>query len=235
VRLKFDPQRDRRGAERRKGTDVPSLWTIRLPWGDAVRIVDISNSGVLLESGSQVPPGTTIDLQLLGESTNIFVPARTIRTDVANVDGLGLRYRLAAAFSHDVNLPGAATRTDGASRSPGALADVLRKTLADVEATSRSSEVRARFESSLRALLRLRDVRIRETPVSSDYASDSIYFTIPQASGAKPILQVVFEPGETPSETDFRLLKAAATAAALVLEFAPLSEAAHPRLHLLRD
>jgi hypothetical protein len=166
VRLKIDPHRDRRRAQRRRGTDVPSLWTIRLPWGDAVRIVDISNSGVLLESGSKVSPGTTIDLQLLGEGTNIFVPARAIRTDVADVDGLGVRYRLAAAFSRDVDLPGgAATRTDVAGRSPGALADVLRNALADVESTARSSEVRARFESSLRELLRLRDVQIRETPV----------------------------------------------------------------------
>lgn len=139
------------------------------------------------------------------------------------MDGLGVRYRLAAAFSRDVNLPGgSATRTDAAGRSPGALADVLRDTLADVESTARSSEVRARFESSLRALLRLRDVQIRETPVIPDRASESIYFTIPQSSGAKPILQAIFEPGEPPSEGNFRLLKAAATAAALVLEFAPL-------------
>ena len=236
VRLKADPRRDRRRAQRRNGTDVPSLWTVRLPWGDAVRIVDISNSGVLLESGSKVAPGTTIDLQLVGEGTNIFVPAKTIRTDVADVDGLGVRYRLAAAFSHDVNLPaGAATRTGVADRSPGALADVLRNALADVGSTTSSSEVRARFESNLRGLLRLRDVQIRETPVIADHASESIYFTIPQSSGAKRILQVIFEPGEAPSETEFRLLKAAATAAALVLEFAPLIEAPRPRLRLLRD
>ena len=175
VRLKFDSHRDRRRAPRRRGTDVPSLWTIRLPWGDAVRIVDISNSGVLLESGSKVTPGTTIELQLLGEGTNLFVPARTIRTDVANVDGLGVRYQLAAAFSHDVSLlDGAATRTDGAGRSPGALADVLRNALADVESTARSSEVRARFESDLRGLLGLRDVQIRETPAIPNRASESI-------------------------------------------------------------
>ena len=115
-----------------------------------------------------------------------------------------------------------------------ALAEVLRNALADVEST-RSSEVRARFESNLRGLLRLRDVQIRETPVIADQASESIYFTIPQSSGAKRILQVIFEPGEAPSETDFRLLKAAAIAAALVLEFAPLVEAPRPRLRLLRD
>ena len=40
---------------------------------------------------------------------------------------------------------GAATRTDGAGRSPGALAEVLRNALADVESTARSSEVRGAF------------------------------------------------------------------------------------------
>ena len=95
--------------------------------------------------------------------------------------------------------------------------------------------MRGRFESNLRRLLRLRYVQIRQTPVIPDRASESIYFTIPQSSGAKPILQVIFEPGETPSEADFRLLKPAETAAALVLEFAPLIEAPRPRLGIVRE
>jgi hypothetical protein len=60
-----------------------------------------------------------------------------------------------------------------------------------------------------------------------------MYFTIPQSSGAKRILQVIFEPGAAPSQMDFRLLKAAATAAALVLEFAPLVEVPQAERHRL--
>jgi hypothetical protein len=45
------------------------------------------------------------------------------------------------------------------------------------------------------------------------------------------VLQVFFEPGEALSEMDFRILRAAPNAAALVLELAPsMDTSAEPRL-----
>ena len=240
VRLKFDPGRDRRRAHRRRGNDLPSLWTIRLPWGDASRIIDISTSGALLESRSKTTPGSTIDLRMLGQGMDRLVHARMIRADIAHVDGLGVKYHLAVAFSQEVALPDADSllgavappgadlpHGDEAAPSPRALADIVMRILGDVEHTSRAPELRTRFESDLRRLLRLRDVQIRDVP---DGVSESIYFTIPRSSGASPILQVTFEPGRAPSEMDFRLLKAAANAAALVMEFVPLAPREGPRL-----
>lgn len=222
LRLRFDPNQDRRRTRRRGGKDVPSLWSVRLPWGDALKVVNISNIGVLLESSSKVAPGSTIKLHLLGEETNMSVSARAIRSDIANVDGFGVKYHVAAAFSQEVLLPGIDVPEAAVpAASPRALLDLVARVLGEGEPPARASELRVRFESDLRRLLRLRDVQIREAPAASGEVTESIYFTIPQSSGTRRVLQVFFEPGEALSEMDFRILKAAANAAALVLELAP--------------
>jgi hypothetical protein len=232
LRLRFDPNQDRRRTRRRSGDEVPSLWSVRLPWGDALKVVNISNTGVLLESASKVAPGSTIKLHLLGEDTNLSVSARTIRSDVANVDGFGVKYHLAAAFSQEVLLPGIDVPEAAVpAASPRALVDLVARVLGEAQPPARASELRVRFESDLRRLLRLRDVQIRETPVPSGDVTESIYFTIPQSSGTHRVLQVFFEPGEALSEMDFRILRAAPNAAALVLELAPsMDTSAEPRL-----
>lgn len=235
LRLRFEPNQDRRRTRRRSGEDVPSLWSVRLPWGDALKVVNISNTGVLLESASKVTPGSTIKLHLLGEETNIAVSARAIRSDVATVDGLGVKYHLAAAFSQEVLLPGIDVPAAAVpAASPRALVDLVARVLGEGEPLPRASELRVRFESDLRRLLRLRDVQIRESPVSGD-VTESIYFTIPQSSGSHRVLQVFFEPGEALSEMDFRILRAAASAAALVLELAPSTDTPTAGPHLARS
>jgi hypothetical protein len=64
-------------------------------------------------------------------------------------------------------------------------------------------------------------VQIRATPVIAERGAESVYFTVPHGSGARPILQAIFEPDYVPTAMDFRLLKAAVSLAAVVLEFAP--------------
>jgi hypothetical protein len=213
--------RDRRRARRRRSSELPSLWAIRLPSGSDAKVVDISTRGVLLESASKIAPGSTVDLQVLGEETNVLVPSRAVRTDVAAVDGCGVRYHIAAAFSRELDLVGL-ERPSQPPPSPRALGEILSRVLAEVDGPPHSASVRARFESELRALLRVRDVQIRETPLIAERGLESIYFTVPHApAGSAPILQVVFDPDGAPSAPEFRLLKAAATLAAVVLTFAP--------------
>jgi CheY-like chemotaxis protein len=238
LRLRFNPNQDRRRNRRRSGEDVPSLWSVRLPWGDALKVVNISNTGVLLESASKIAPGSTIKLHLLGEETNISVSARAIRSDVANVDGFGVKYHLAAAFSQEVLLPGIDMPDVDApvpAATPRALIDLVARVLGEGESVARPSELRIRFESDLRRLLRLRDVQIRETPAVAGEITESIYFTIPESSGRSRVLQVFFEPGEALSDMDFRILKAAANAAALVLELGPSMDTAPAKPPLVRS
>jgi hypothetical protein len=220
VRARTDHQANRRRASRRKGADLTGLWTIKLPWGADVRVVDISNRGVLFECASKISAGTTVDLQLLGEDTNIVVPARMVRADVAGVDGLGVKYRMAGAFARALRLIDLEPVT-GLPLSPRALLDMLTRVLSEVDRPT-ACALHVRFESELRRLLPVRDIQIRETPVIAEKGAESIYFTVSERLGSRRILQAIFEPGYAPSEMEFRLLKVAASLAAVVLELAPL-------------
>lgn len=215
---------DRRRARRRTAAELPWLWTVKLPSGAEAKLVDISSSGVLIETTSKITPGSTFDLQVLGQNTNVRVPARMVRSEVGSVDRLGVRYRAAAAFARDLDIRGLHTPPSAATLMPKVLADLLARVLAEVDCDSGSATLRARFEQELRRLLPVRDIQIRQTPVITNEGTESIYFTVPRASGSRPILQAIFEPDYQPSAMEFRVLKAAASVAAVVLEFAPLSE-----------
>ncbi len=211
---------DRRRARRRACGDVPWLWTVKIAGSFPVNVVDISSTGVLLETTSRLTDGSTVDLQLLGEDTNVTIPARMLRTQVASVDGLSVKYRVAAAFAHRLALPGLQQASD-APPVPKVLADLLSRVLGSLDRCSGETALRISFENELRRILQVRDIQLREKPVIAERGAESVYFTVPHGSGARPILQATFEPNYAPTAMDFRLLKAAASLAAVVLEFAP--------------
>lgn len=211
---------DRRRARRLTGGDVPWLWTIKVPGASKVSVVDISSGGVLLEMACRMADGSTVDLQLLGKDTNVSVPARMLRSQVAAVDGLGVKYRVAVAFTHDLALPGLQQALPS-SPMPKVLADLLSRVLSEVDRCSGEAALRISFERELRRILPLRDVQIRQTPVIAERGAESVYFTVPHGSGARPILQATYEPNYAPTAMEFSLLRAAASLAAVVLEFAP--------------
>ncbi len=215
---------DRRRARRRACGDVPWLWTVKLAGGSQVSVVDISSTGVLLETASRLPDGSTVDLHLLGEDTNVTVPARMLRTQVASVNGLSVKYRVAAAFAHHLALPGL-QQASAAPPAPKVLADLLSRVLGSLDRCSGEAALRTSFENELRRVLPVRDIQLRETPLIAERGTESVYFTVPHGSGARPILQAIFEPDYAPTAMDFRLLKAAASLAAVVLEFTPRSVA----------
>lgn len=214
---------ERRRSRRWRGEELPSLWTVKLPWGSAAKVVDISTRGALIESASKIVPGSTVDLQLLGEGTNLSVPARMLRSEVSRIDTLGVRYHIAAAFSRELDLTPLEVAA-GASLSPRVLVDLLSRVLEDDRVTREYFTLRSRFESELRRLLRVRDIQIRETPMVTDRGVESVYFTVPHAAGSPRILQAVFDSGMRPSADEFRLLKAAAGLAGALMEFAPASD-----------
>lgn len=219
-------ERDRRRTKRRRSGDLPSLWSVNLPVAATVRVVNISSHGVLLETTSKIPPGRTVDLQVIGEGTDICLPARTTRTEVAAVDGMGVRYRVAAAFSRELEMPGLEPKIAPETVLPTALADLLARVMREADAGAPPAAVRTTFEHGLRRLLSARDVQIRRAPLVPARETESIYFTVPVPTDRQPILQMVFEPRRPPLASEFRLLKAAVNLAAVVLEFAPLEESA---------
>jgi hypothetical protein len=84
--------------------DVPWLSTVKLPWGLEVRVLNISSTGMLIETGSKFTPGTVTELQLYGPETDLVVSACFVRSEVALVDGRGVKYRAAATFKKQLDL-----------------------------------------------------------------------------------------------------------------------------------
>jgi CheY-like chemotaxis protein len=207
---------ERRAAERKRRADIPWLSAVKLSWGPEVAVVNISSSGVLMETGSKFIPGSTADLHLTGPETTLVVPVRFIRSEVSRIDGLGVKYHAAAAFENELDLLRPRNRSRAAASRPEALASLLAESLA--ETAERSESAQARFTRGLRQLFGARDVQIRLSPCVPSGGRETLYFDIPGTDRACAILQVVFERNYDVNETEFRLLKAAAWLAAAVLE-----------------
>jgi hypothetical protein len=196
---------------------VPWLSGIRLPWGLELQVVNISTTGVLVESTSKLTPGSTADLHLSGPTTDLIVPARFVRSEVAGIDGRGVKYHAAAAFERELDLVRVQPALSSHLSPQKALADLLASVMGD--STAAIEPGRARFLRGLRDLARARDVQVRDVPVRPMDGCESIYFEIPGNRSTGAVLQVMFDPDHDLGATEFRLLKAAACLTAAALEF----------------
>jgi len=221
---------DRRRASRRRAADLAGQWALRLnPDGDA-SILDISATGVRLETSTQLYAGNLVDLELIGMHGSHPVSARLVRAETVESDGSEVKYRAAAMFLREIEV----LTTCGnplvdvvavESHAPRALADLLGRVLASASWVSNGTTLRSKFEAELRAMVRAKEVSIRTVPVRSAIGCQSLYFKIPVTSATEHALHIVFERGHRPSAAEFRLLKAAASLAAVVLDLAPPGEA----------
>ena len=84
---------------------MPWLSTVKLPWGPDARVLNISSTGLLLESGSKVTPGSTAELKLSGPDWQIAIPACFVRSEVGPVNGQGVKYHIAAEFETPLEFP----------------------------------------------------------------------------------------------------------------------------------
>jgi hypothetical protein len=222
---------ERRVAPLRKGRgEVPWLSGIKLSSGPDVQLINISSTGVLIESGSKFAPGSTTELHLTGPETNLVIPVRFIRSAVARIDGLGVRYHAAAAFAKALDLAGP-RRTDAPAIPPQELAALLGSAFATV--TERSEPAHARFAHGLRQLVGARDVTVRTGSAGSAGGLETLYFDVPGDDRLRTTLQVVFDRNHEVTEAEFKVLKAAAWLTAAVLELekpvSPAIERATPR------
>ena len=226
---------DRRRAMRRRAADLAGQWGVRLtPDGDA-SIVDISRTGVLLETSTKLSPGSLINLEVLGVEDSLAVGARLIRSEpVAAGSGHDVKYRAAAMFSREVDLfagpvnPVVAAAAAATVHTPRALADLLGRVLANANWASNGVSLRAAFEDEIRVLVRAKEVRIRAVPMRTTSGCQSLYFNIPSPAETAYGLHIVFERGYRPTSAEFRLLKAAASLAAVILDLAPVEGLASP-------
>ena len=221
-----DRARDERRIALRKGLgDVNWLSGIKLAEGPELQLINISSSGVLIETGSKFAPGSTASLQLCGPETNLVVPVRFIRSDVARIDGLGVRYRAAAAFTKEIDLAGPRRDAGQPATPPEALATLLGSVLS--AARERPEPAHARFAQGLRQLVGARDVRLAAAGAGSTSGRETLYFDVPGDDRLRATLQVTFDRHHDVTDAEFKLLRAAAWLTAAVLELEkPFSRAA---------
>jgi hypothetical protein len=91
-----------------------------------------------------------------------------------------------------------------------------------------AAAARAEFETGLRQLVPSCDVRLRDSLTRPTDGDESVYFTVPSANGA--ILQVTFDPDQEPSLEEFKLLRAAAAVAAVVVQYETIAATSRPHL-----
>lgn len=195
----------------------PWKWSVRMPWGSEVELVNISRTGLLLESGSKVSPGLTLELQLNGMGQNCVVIARFVRSDIARVDRLGVRYHAAAQF--DEPLAMLAPRAPRASATPGATPQSLAELFTTVvSGLGPEEDSSIRFAHGLCGLIGARDVFIRPTPIAPGHDCESIYFRVSGDDREGMILQVLFDRHRALTTAEFRIMKAASGLASAVLE-----------------
>lgn len=184
-------QRHERDA-RRTRAEVPWVTNVRLPWGLDVDLLNISKTGILVETGAKLTPGSDTEFSISGQDTSLVVPARVVRTEIKDVNGSGVRYQAAASFKNEVQL-----RFDrGEDRH----------------------ELRARFCEQLRQLVSAREIAIRSAPTKPERGAEAIYFAVPSRSGSQAVLQATFDAGHHLEAFEFKLLKAAPALAAAILE-----------------
>jgi hypothetical protein len=170
-----------------------------------------------------------IDLEVIGVEGGVAVGARLIRAERVDPDGPDVKYRAAAMFLREIDLfapianPIMVAAAAASSYTPRTLADLLGRVLAEALWVSNGRRLWTIFESEVRALVKAREVRIRELPMAAG-GCQSLYFSIPSAAASEHCLHVVFESGYRPTPAEFRLLKAAASLASVVLDLAPAGE-----------
>ena len=102
---------DRRGQVRLKPSAVPWLRGARLRYGCDVHVIDISNTGILVESAQPLKPGAALVLELSGTTSTVIVPARVVRCRETFVRDQ-LRYRAACLFTGPLSMPVSEGETD---------------------------------------------------------------------------------------------------------------------------
>jgi hypothetical protein len=177
-------------------------------------MVNISRTGILLESGSKVSPGVTLELQLNGMGQSRIVLARFVRSEISRVDRLGVRYHAAAQFEKRLDI--LTPRTESApTANPRSLAELFSAVVCD---SNQPEDASIRFARGLRGLVGAHDVLILPTPVAPGDGCESIYFRVNGDDRSGMVLQILFDRNRALTTTEFRIMKAASGLASALLE-----------------
>jgi hypothetical protein len=101
-------------------SELPGLNEVRVKYGPAVDIIDLSSRGALVEvPGYRLQPGATVVMEIAVDGTELVVPAQVLRSHVVRFAPQPV-YRGGLAFKRPIPLPG--TSTNGSAAPEIALA-----------------------------------------------------------------------------------------------------------------
>lgn len=95
---------DARGEPRYPASGVPSITGVRLSPGDAVELVNISKSGVLVEGRTRFVPGTRVTVIFEGGFTPASIKAKVVRCQVSSIISGALRYHSGIQFEKHLDV-----------------------------------------------------------------------------------------------------------------------------------
>jgi len=214
-------------APRWKGDNIPWLTRITMPLGLEVRLLNISRSGLLIESRGHFVVDQPAAFELHGR-LRVMVPGRFVRSTAAGSDGA--LFHSAVLFDDDLPLfAPLASGTPGEPIVSSELGEALAWVRGQARSGMRPDRVRAAFELSVQELVGARAVLICRAPAQADEPGDSVCLPVPTTDGSVAFLQAIYDTARPPSARAFEHLQAAATLAADVLEIEHTSRAADPR------
>jgi hypothetical protein len=223
-------------APRWKGDNIPWLTDVTMPLGLQVRLVNISRSGLLIESRGHFVVGQPAAFELHGR-LRVVVPGRFVRTTELLTNGVsngasdGVRvYHSAALFDDDLPLfAPLASGTHAGAVITHDLGEVLAWVRGEARSGMRPERIRAAFELSVQELVGARAVLICRAPAQADEPGDSVCLPVPTTDGSVAFLQAIYDTARPPSSQAFEQLKAAAELAADVLEMETAARVADRR------
>jgi hypothetical protein len=216
--VRTTPRERGRRAHRLTPADLPWPCTLTTPNGVDLKLLNVSRSGILIESAVKFAPDSSTDLYLSGPESRLVLPARFVRSEVGAVSAQGVRYHAAAVFSRKVDLFARLEEPEQRiAPSPQALAELLVRVTEQLGDGGPASNVRTSFEFGLKQLMPACEIRLRDEIEQPGRGCDSIYFKVPTSQGA--ILQATFNPEYEPAIEEFKLLRAAAAVAAVIVEY----------------
>ena len=92
----------RRAARRVPAADEP-LSRVRLRLGHHLTVVDLSNSGALIEGGSRLLPGTHVEVHIVTAEGRVLARSRVVRAYVHHLERDVVQYRGAIAFDRPID------------------------------------------------------------------------------------------------------------------------------------
>lgn len=205
----------RKRAPRLSVSDVPWVSSVTLSLCQHLRLLNISSSGMLVESGARLSRGYATTVTIDGIRLALVVSARVVRYRIATVDALGVKYETALAFDRPVEalIADADDPADASTQIDDLVALVRKRAACGVP----PAQLRSEFEAGLLDLIAAGEIRLRDLPAVEGNGRESVYFTIPTADGTRAVLQVTFNPNDEPRAADFAVLTDAVQAAATVL------------------